>query len=615
MADIIHLLPDSIANQIAAGEVIQRPASVVKELVENALDAGATEIRLFVKEAGRNLIQVIDNGSGMSETDARMAFERHATSKISKADDLFSLHTMGFRGEALPSIAAVSQVELRTRRRGAELGTRLLISASAVEETEAVACDEGSNFSVKNLFFNVPARRKFLKSNETEFRNILTEFERVVLVNPKVAFSLYRDGTEVFNLPPAGLRQRILNVCGKNINQKLLPLDVDTALVTVSGFVGRPDATRKRNCLQYFFVNGRFMKHPYFHRAVMAAYEPLVPAGEMPDYFIYFSIDPAAIDVNIHPTKTEIKFENEPAIWQILSAVVRETLAKSSTVPSIDFDTEGSIDIPVYTPRKGMPAPPTVQVDKSYNPFRSSAPSAKPTPKEFDWAKLYRNFEADRSTNTPVPPGEKQEGKEGRPSAEEQSPFPLGEEVGGEAVQFKNRYLLAALKSGLGIIDQRRAHIRVLFDRYFASIQNHKGVSQRLLFPDAVDFPPAEARFIESRRDELHYAGFSLSPLGNNTFAVNGVPEGLEKANITELLHDVVGSALEAGASVQENVARAIALSMAKAAAIPYGKKLSADEINALLSALFASSSPSYTPDGKLILYLLSDEELERRFR
>ena len=389
MSDIIHLLPDSIANQIAAGEVIQRPASVVKELVENAIDAGATQIQILIKDAGKTLVQVIDNGKGMSETDARMAFERHATSKISKADDLFSLHTMGFRGEALASIAAVAQVELRTRQKGADLGTRLEIFGSQLQHIEEDACPEGSIFSVKNLFYNVPARRKFLKTNDTEFRNIITEFERIALVNPSVSMSLYHNDTEILNLPESGLRQRIMNVYGKNLNQKLLSLEAESSLVSISGFVGKPETAKKRGALQYFFVNGRFMKHPYFHKAVMQAYDQLIPAGEMPNYFIYFNLDPATIDVNIHPTKTEIKFENEQPIWQILLAAVRETLAKSSAIPMIDFDTEDSIDIPVYNPEKKISGneSPKVQIRSEYNPFKREATPSDTRP-SFDWTEL-----------------------------------------------------------------------------------------------------------------------------------------------------------------------------------------------------------------------------------
>ena len=402
MSDIIHLLPDSIANQIAAGEVIQRPASVVKELVENAIDAGATQIQILIKDAGKTLVQVIDNGKGMSETDARMAFERHATSKISKADDLFSLHTMGFRGEALASIAAVAQVELRTRQKGADLGIRLEIFGSQLQHIEEEACPEGSIFSVKNLFYNVPARRKFLKTNDTEFRNIITEFERIALVNPSVSMSLYHNDTEILNLPESGLRQRIVNVYGKNLNQKLLSVEAESSLVSINGFVGKPETAKKRGALQYFFVNGRFMKHPYFHKAVMQAYDQLIPAGEMPSYFIYFNLDPATIDVNIHPTKTEIKFENEQPIWQILLAAVRETLAKSSAIPTIDFDVEGAIDIPVYNPEKKISGneSPKVQIRSEYNPFKRETTPTDTRP-SFDWTELYQSFEADRSAVLP----------------------------------------------------------------------------------------------------------------------------------------------------------------------------------------------------------------------
>jgi DNA mismatch repair protein MutL len=394
MSDIIHLLPDNIANQIAAGEVIQRPSSVVKELVENAIDAGATHIQVNIKDAGRTLIQVIDNGKGMSETDARMAFERHATSKISTADDLFSLHTMGFRGEALASIVAVAQVDLQTRLKGSELGTHLAFTGSKLESCEPVGCAEGSIFSVKNLFFNVPARRKFLKSNDTEFRNILTEFERVALVCPKVAMSLYHNDVQIFDLPETGTRQRIIDVYGKKLNEKLLSVNAQSSLIGITGFVGRPDMVKKRGLLQYFFVNGRFMRHPYFHKAVLQAYEQLIPAGEQPDYFIYFTLDPSAIDVNIHPTKTEIKFENEQPIWQILMSAVRESLAVSSSVPTIDFDSDSSIKIPVYNVSQKNENDDRLQkvvapVDSHYNPFHVDS-YKRP---EFDWSKLYNNFE------------------------------------------------------------------------------------------------------------------------------------------------------------------------------------------------------------------------------
>ena len=619
MSDIIHLLPDSIANQIAAGEVIQRPASVVKELVENAVDAGAGHIQVNIKDAGRTLIQVVDDGKGMSETDARMAFERHATSKISTADDLFSLHTMGFRGEALASIVAVAQVELKTRLKGTELGTLLSFSGSVLERIEPDACNEGSVFSVKNLFFNVPARRKFLKSNETEFRNIINEFERIALVNPQVAMSLYHNDTEIFNLPESGLRQRIINVYGKTLNQKLLSVDAQSSLVTISGFVGRPDSAKKRGALQYFFVNGRFMKHPYFHKAVMQAYEQLIPQGEQPNYFIYFTLDPTTIDVNIHPTKTEIKFENEQPIWQILMAATREALAKSSAIPSIDFDVEDSIDIPVYNPVKetGNYKAPRVQVDSGYNPFDTSS-YKKP---EFDWSKLYQDFEEDRSAIQSEP--DISELPSGGDSisvgldeiVEPGTPAPLFNNVSNPCYQYKGRYIITSLKSGLALIDQYRAHVRILFDQYLMNIRQQKGASQQLLFPEIAEFTAAEAAVLPSLLEDMRFIGFDLTHLGNNSYAINGLPAGIENLDTVALVRDMVDRTIETGCEVHEEICEALALSLAKAAAIRPGKILSAEEMDNLLASLFSCQDSNLTPDGKTIISMLTDEELEKRFK
>ena len=632
MSDIIHLLPDSIANQIAAGEVIQRPASVVKELVENAIDAGAGHIQVNIKDAGRTLIQVVDDGKGMSETDARMAFERHATSKISSAEDLFSLHTMGFRGEALASIAAVAHVELRTRLKGTELGTKLSIAGSDLVDIEPDACTEGSIFSIKNLFFNVPARRKFLKSNETEFRNIINEFERIALVNPQVALVLNHNDTEIFNLPESGLRQRIINVYGKNLNQKLLSVDAQSSLVTISGFVGRPDSAKKRGALQYFFVNGRFMKHPYFHKAVMQAYEQLIPSGEQPNYFIYFTLDPATIDVNIHPTKTEIKFENEQPIWQILMAATREALAKSSAIPTIDFDVEDAIDIPVYNPVReadGFKAP-TVQLDSGYNPFKSSAPRYSYSPSSspassagksnFDWSQLYQGFESDRDAvrKDLEMMGEVIDTEEDELS-EPVAPVASGETLFAETTtpcyQYKGRYIITSLKSGLALIDQYRAHVRILFDQYLNNMRQQKGASQQVLFPEVIEFTAAEAAALPVLLDDMRFIGFDLSNLGNNSYAVNGLPAGLENVDQVVLIKDIVNRAIETGCEVHEEICEAIALSLAKAAAIRPGKTLSADEMDHLIATLFSCPNSNLTPDGKTIISMLTDDELEKRFK
>ena len=615
MSDVIHLLPDSIANQIAAGEVIQRPASVVKELVENAVDAGAQQIQVHIKDAGKTLVQVIDNGKGMSETDARMAFERHATSKISTANDLFALQTMGFRGEALASIAAVAHVELRTRQRGSDLGSKIAIAGSEVESSEPDACPEGSIFSVKNLFFNVPARRKFLKSNETEFRNIINEFERIALVNQHISMSLHHNDTEILNLPESGLRQRIINIYGKALNQKLLTLEAQSSLVTISGFVGRPDSVRKRGALQFFFVNGRFMKHSYFHKAVMQAYDQLIPAGEMPDYFIYFTLDPATIDVNIHPTKTEIKFENEQPVWQILCAAVREAIAKSSSIPTIDFDVDGSIDIPVFNAPSSTFKAPSVQVNSDYNPFKPDTSYQQPS---FDWSKLYKGFEEDRaaafadeSIEAIYP--ENQELSSGLIS--DPAPDALFPEVSSLCYQYKGRYIITSLKSGLLIIDQHRAHVRVLFDQYLTNIRNQQGVSQQLLFPEIVTFTPAEAILVPSLLEDLRYIGFDLSNLGNNSYAINGLPSGVENLDPVALVKDAVSRAIDTGCQVHEEICDALALSLAKAAAIRPGQSLSSEEMDNLIASLFSSSSSSYTPDGKVILSKLTDDELDKRFK
>jgi len=609
MSDIIHLLPDNIANQIAAGEVIQRPASVVKELVENSIDAGASSIKIYIKDAGRTLIQVIDDGKGMSETDARMAFERHATSKIATADDLFSLKTMGFRGEALASIAAVAQVELRTRRDVDELGVKLSISASSFIDIEPVACTEGSVFSVKNLFFNVPVRRKFLKSNETEFRNIITEFERIALVNPEISMFLYHDGVEIFNLPNVVLRQRIIDVYGKSLNQKLISLDVDSSLIKITGFVGSPDAVKKRGALQYFFVNGRFMKHPYFHKALMQAYDQLILAGEMPSYFLYFSLDPSAIDVNVHPTKTEIKFEHEQQIWQIIVAAARESLAKSFAIPSIDFNMEDAIDIPVYSSerKQNSLSVPTIGADSGYNPF-SPTPKKKP---EFDWTELYQGFEDERNS---VEPQIFPEGNAVLLGVSNDSEA-KNEREAIPCYQYKNRYIITSLKSGLIIVDQHRAHIRVLFDKYLDVIKKRKGISQHVLFPEIIELTTSEVVMLPNIIDEMQYVGFDLANLGNNTYSINGVPADLAGASPADLVRDLINKAMEIKSSVKEEIAKILALSLSKISAIHSGQVLSIDEMEHLIASLFSCQESTLSPEGNNILYVIKDEELEKRFR
>ena len=611
MSDVIRLLPDSVANQIAAGEVIQRPASVVKELVENAVDAGARHIDVVVTDAGKTCIQVIDDGKGMSETDARMAFERHATSKIREASDLFALRTMGFRGEALASIAAVAQVELRTCQEEVQLGTAITVSGSKVESQEAVACPKGSNFAVRNLFFNVPARRKFLKSNQTELSNILTEFERIVLVNPDVSFTLHHNDMEMLNLPAIQLRQRIMGVFGKKLNQDLLSMDVETTMVKIHGFIGRPETARKKGAHQFFFVNGRYMRHPYFHKAVADAYETLVPAGEQVSYFIYFEVDPANIDVNIHPTKTEIKFENEQAVWQILSAAIKETLGRFNAVPSIDFDTEGMPDIPAFESSPySVVQPPKPAYDPSYNPFNTaSSHGSSYTPRQHtDWEPFYQGLERGSSEQV-------SQETEAFPSLYDAHPAEAVVENTAQHYQYKGSYILTSVKSGLMIIDQQRAHIRILYDQYMGQMENRQHVSQRMLFPDMVHFAPSEVPVLEEIMDDLAALGFELNSLGGGTFSINAVPSGIEGLSPEKLVTDMVHTAIEKGCKVKEELQGMLALSLAKAAAIVPGQVLTNEEMNNLVDGLFGVSTPNYTPDGKAVLAVLKEEDIEKLFR
>ena len=620
MSDIIQLLPDSVANQIAAGEVIQRPASVVKELVENAIDAGASNINVIIVDAGRTSIQVIDDGKGMSETDARLSFERHATSKIRKADDLFSLHTMGFRGEALASIAAVAQIDLKTRMEGEDLGTQLTISGSRFVGQEPCACPVGSNFTVENLFFNVPARRKFLKSNTTELNNIITAFERIVLVYPQISFTLHSNGTELFNLRSCSYRQRIVEVFGKRLNQDLLPIGVDTSLCRIHGFVGKPESARKKVLQQYFFVNERYMKHVYFHKAVMTAFDRLIPQGEQIPYFLYFEVPAENIDVNIHPTKTEIKFENEQAIWQILLASVKEAVGKFNDVPSIDFDTEGKPDIPVFNPN-GSTSAPKISFNPQYNPFKQSSQPQRTTNTE-GWESLYAGLD----TNTETP----------QTDLFGQEDTPIGNVDNGETIissvatapdatamiedkspthyQYKGSYIMTAVKSGLMIINQHRAHVRILYEAYLRQLSEHKVHSQKVLFPEMVQFSVSDSVILDHILPEMTEMGFQLANLGGGSYAVNGVPAGIEGLNAVTLITDMVAAAIESGTHVKEEIDHVLALSLARNAAIPQGQVLSNSEMESIVNELFACSNVNYTPSGTPIIAIMQQHDIEHLF-
>jgi DNA mismatch repair protein MutL len=624
MSDVVHLLPDHIANQIAAGEVIQRPASVVKELMENAVDAGATVIAVNIRDAGRTLIQVIDNGKGMSEMDARMSFERHATSKISKAEDLFSLRTMGFRGEALPSIAAVAQVDLYTRSKELEVGTFISIAGSNIESVSQESCNVGSIFSVKNLFYNVPARRKFLKSNETEFRHIISEFERITLVNRDISFVLKHNDVLILDLPATVLRQRIVDLFGKTINQKLLPINIATSLANIDGYVGTLESVKKRSAQQFFFVNGRYMRHPYFHKAIMLAYEKMIPTGDMPDYFIYFTLDPSTIDVNIHPTKTEIKFENEKSLWQILISSVKETLAKSNSIPSIDFETKEHIDIPVFMPesiQKPFVKPPTIDVDKKYNPFMSN-PGRRPSD---NWKSLYEGFEKEKNAEHFIDDTSADFSISGNETEIPDNDFSVdnisnkidtvlfSDEIKTPCFQYKNKYIIMPLKSGLVIIDQHRAHVRILYEQYIANMKRRVSTSQKLLFSEIVEFSTAEALNIPLLLEEIKSLGFDLSYMGGNSYAINAAPSDVTCSNPVQMVRDIISVAIEQKSLPAEKKSEQMALSLAGNTAIRGGKSLTTEEMESLVASLFAIEAHGLTPDGLPVLTILTDDELAKR--
>jgi len=603
MSDIIQLLPDSVANQIAAGEVIQRPASVIKELVENSVDAGAKNIHVLVTDAGRTSIQVVDDGKGMSETDARLSFERHATSKIRQADDLFSLRTMGFRGEALPSIASVAQIELRTRQATDDIGTCLMLSNSRIVSQEPCACPVGCNFQVNNIFYNVPARRKFLKSNATELNNIITAFERIALVYPEIAFSLHSNGGEVFNLKAGTTRQRILDIFGKKLDADLLPVDADVSFCKIKGFVGKPESSKKKCQLQYMFVNGRFMKHPYFAKAVQHPFERLVPNGEQVPYFLYFDVEPADIDVNIHPTKTEIKFENEQQIWTIIASAVREAIGVFNDVPTIDFDTIGRPSIPIFDGGENVSLP-QAKADPSYNPFTTKAAR---TPQNVNgWEELFPHQKI-QSQEMP---------SEDIFSVLEETPENVSpvSDRSSQHYQYKGKYIMTSVNSGLLLLDQHRAHIRVLYEEYKKIMAERKPISQRMVFPEAVQFNACDAALLDMVIEEMESMGFELTPLGACNYAINSVPAGLEGLDASVLVKDLVDDVIGAETSVKDEVIHELAQSLARKAAIPQGQVLSNEEMEDIVNRLFACENCNYTPDGRVIFSLLKQSEIDKMF-
>lgn len=640
MSDIIHLLPDSVANQIAAGEVIQRPASVVKELVENAVDAGATVVEIHIKDAGKTLIQVVDNGSGMSETDARMAFERHATSKIRQADDLFTLHTMGFRGEALPSIAAVSEIEMRTMLKGADLGTRLAISASQVQSQEPCPCRPGTSIMVKNLFFNLPGRRRFLKKDSVELSHIVHEFERLSLVNLGIGLKFTSNGTVIHQFQASSLSQRIGQLFGRTVERSLVPVQTETPVVRISGFVGSPASARQRAHLQYFFVNGRNMKHPYFHRAIINCFKDLISEKVQPNYFINFEIDPSRIDVNVHPQKHEIKFEDEQVIWQILTAAVREGLGKYNVGPAIDFDTE---DVPEIPPMLQVGEDlsieaPVTETDTGYNPFdmqpfddpapvqprMSDAPQG--TPQRFatksaaladgNWQKLYENFSSKSSSlslggGNSIPEFEIKSEAAATPAI---AALQIDDDFSGRLFQLKNRWIVTTSKAGLLLVDQNRAHVRVLFDRMLPTVVKGTMAMQNLLFPEPLEVAADVEVVMDASQEILGGLGFGLNHIDTCRWEITGIPAEMGEIDPRHALLAIVDDLAETGNDPESQQRTRIALSMARMAAVAPNRPLSQDEMRHLVSDLFKVREPNYTPDGLPICQQLTAERISQMF-
>lgn len=640
MSDIIHVLPDSIANQIAAGEVIQRPASILKELVENALDAGAKRIIVEVEEAGKASLKVTDDGCGMSQMDARMAFERHATSKISDVQDLFSLRSMGFRGEALASIASVAQVELTTRRAEDEMATQLTLNGSDVVSVRNVAAPVGSSFMVRNVFFNVPARRRFLKSNQTELKHLIEQFERIVLVYPGVSFSFYSDGNLTLNLPATTQRRRITDTLGQSVDKGLIPIHFENEISNINGFVSLPDCAKKRGAEQFLFVNGRYMRHPYFHRAILSVYEKLLSPGYAPNYFLFFSIDPSRIDVNIHPTKTEIKFLDEQAIFKLLAIAIRQSLSTTMAVPTIDFEHKNVVDIPIYSGKQKEVLPsPDQPLDPNYNPFNStdlpttqssakgySAPSRRP---KVDWKSMFESFEQHKENRAttfsqkeaaPISP-------ESCPVSEKNPPenqlFSTQENFSSQAVTLEktpcflhdNKYIVSSVSRGVVLIDYKRAQQRIIYEevkKEFAK-EGKEHATRKLLFPELCAFPTKDVALVDGLLPELESIGFEISSLGGGSYSILAVPEMVE-TDAKELVEQIISDALEQSISTKDALIEILALKLSNYRGAISNLPVSPEGIEALIAKLFSCQESTYTPQGKLIMRVLSNNEIQQSF-
>lgn len=609
MPDIIQLLPDSVANQIAAGEVIQRPASAVKELLENAVDAGGTDIKLIVKDAGKTLIQIIDNGCGMSETDARMSFERHATSKIKKAEDLFNIRTKGFRGEALASIAAIAHVELKTKRHEDEVGTQIIIEGSEIKSQGACSSPAGTSFSIKNLFYNVPARRNFLKSDAAELRHIIDEFQRVAMVHPEIAFSFHHNNAEVFHLDKGSFKQRLIGIFGNNYNTRLVPVEETTDIVKISGYIVKPEYAKKTRGEQFFFVNQRFIKSPYLHHSVLNAYQDLISGDSFPSYFLMLEVDPKSIDINIHPTKTEIKFEDEKSIYAILRSSLKQALGKHNIAPSIDFNQEASIYNLPPPPKDALLKPPTIKVDTSYNPFDAEKRQAtiRETSNRANWEKLYSGFSEESLPQEEM----KQAGQFSTDS------------LNGDAhahssktnYQLHNQYIISSIKSGFIIIDQQAAHERILYEKYFQALKKNKASSQQELFPATVEFSTADFGLVKELEEDINALGFDIREFGKNTFVIHGVPSDATGPDSKKLLEKLIEGYKNNASELQMDKRGNLARSMARSTAIRSGKILGNEEMNALIDQLFACEMPYSNFNGKPILVTFTLEDLNKKFK
>jgi len=605
MHDIIQLLPDAVANQIAAGEVVQRPASVVKELLENSIDAGATEIKLLVRKAGTQLIQVIDNGKGMTETDARMAFERHATSKIRKAEDLFSIRSMGFRGEALASIAAVAQVELKTKTESADLGTEIKIEGSKVTHQGYCQCATGSVISVKNLFYNIPARRNFLKGDNVEYKHILDEFERVALAHPDVAFELINTDTTVFHLPAGNLRQRIVGIFSRKYDERLVPVNESTDVVTLKGFVIKPEYTRKTRGEQFFFVNNRFVRNHYLHHAINEAFEELISSDMYPGYFLFLDIPPDRIDVNIHPTKTEIKFDDERAIYAIIRVSVKHALGQYNVTPTLDFEREQAISAPPLRPGQNISAP-KIQVNPDFNPFaedynktqHNSFRQNQPKPSAQPWETVF------------IPREEKND------QLHFQADFTAEDDPADAPALFQllGTFMVKRARTGLLLIHQQRAHERVLYDRFKRNLDNQSGASQQLLFPQQISLPAGDLALIQEYLDDLRQLGFDIEPFGQSMLVIQGIPLALQESESVQALEDIIEGLKNSKEDFNINKNHKLALLLARHGAIKTGKHMSNEEMLHLADQLFACHTPNHAPDGKPTTVLLSKLELEKYF-